>query len=137
MEHESFENEEIARVMNEHFVSIKVDREERPDLDQIYMNAVQMLTRQRRLADVRVPHARPEAVFRRHLLPAARIATACRAFAASCSAIADAWKTSREQSRRSRPARRGAACKRLRSCTDAVEGDCSTETLLENAAATA
>ena len=44
MEHESFENEQIAAVMNEHFVSIKVDREERPDLDEIYMNAVQMLT---------------------------------------------------------------------------------------------
>lgn len=44
MEHESFENEEIAALMNENFVNIKVDREERPDLDQIYMNAVQMLT---------------------------------------------------------------------------------------------
>ena len=44
MEHESFEDEEIARLMNEHFVNIKVDREERPDLDQIYMNAVQMMT---------------------------------------------------------------------------------------------
>ncbi|CAN5813067.1 thioredoxin domain-containing protein [soil metagenome] len=44
MEHESFENEEIARLMNDNFVSIKVDREERPDLDQIYMNAVQMMT---------------------------------------------------------------------------------------------
>lgn len=44
MEHESFENEEIARLMNENFVCIKVDREERPDLDSIYMNAVQMLT---------------------------------------------------------------------------------------------
>ncbi|HEY0407881.1 MAG TPA: thioredoxin domain-containing protein, partial [Pyrinomonadaceae bacterium] len=44
MEHESFENEEIARLMNENFISIKVDREERPDLDQIYMNAVQMMT---------------------------------------------------------------------------------------------
>jgi uncharacterized protein YyaL (SSP411 family) len=44
MEHESFDNEAIARVLNENFVSIKVDREERPDLDQIYMNAVQMLT---------------------------------------------------------------------------------------------
>ena len=46
MEHESFENEEIARLMNENFVNIKVDREERPDLDQIYMNAVQMMTGQ-------------------------------------------------------------------------------------------
>jgi uncharacterized protein YyaL (SSP411 family) len=45
MERESFEDEEIARLMNENFVCIKVDREERPDLDQIYMNAVQMMTR--------------------------------------------------------------------------------------------
>ncbi len=44
MEHESFENEEIATLMNENFVNIKVDREERPDLDQIYMTAVQMMT---------------------------------------------------------------------------------------------
>ncbi|MCZ6677193.1 MAG: thioredoxin domain-containing protein [Candidatus Poribacteria bacterium] len=44
MEHESFENEEIAAIMNEHFINIKVDREERPDLDEIYMNAVQVLT---------------------------------------------------------------------------------------------
>jgi uncharacterized protein YyaL (SSP411 family) len=44
MEHESFENEEIAQLLNDHFVSIKVDREERPDLDQIYMASVQMLT---------------------------------------------------------------------------------------------
>jgi uncharacterized protein YyaL (SSP411 family) len=44
MERESFENPDIARVMNEHFVNIKVDREERPDVDHIYMNAVQMLT---------------------------------------------------------------------------------------------
>ncbi|MBF6560040.1 MAG: thioredoxin domain-containing protein [Candidatus Binataceae bacterium] len=44
MERESFENEEIARQMNENFIAIKVDREERPDLDQIYMDAVQLLT---------------------------------------------------------------------------------------------
>jgi uncharacterized protein len=44
MEHESFESEPIAKYLNEHFVSIKVDREERPDLDQIYMNAVQIMT---------------------------------------------------------------------------------------------
>ena len=44
MEHESFENEAIAATLNDHFVSIKVDREERPDLDQIYMNAVQMMS---------------------------------------------------------------------------------------------
>ena len=44
MEKESFENEAIAQVMNERFINIKVDREERPDLDEIYMNAVQVMT---------------------------------------------------------------------------------------------
>ncbi|HYR87352.1 MAG TPA: thioredoxin domain-containing protein [Terriglobia bacterium] len=44
MEHESFENESVARIMNDNFINIKVDREERPDLDQIYMTAVQMMT---------------------------------------------------------------------------------------------
>ena len=44
MERESFEDEAIARLMNEHFVNIKVDREERPDLDEIYMGAVQAMT---------------------------------------------------------------------------------------------
>lgn len=40
MERESFENEDIAAIMNEHFVCIKVDREERPDVDQVYMDAI-------------------------------------------------------------------------------------------------
>lgn len=44
MEHESFEDEEVAAVMNKFFVSVKVDREERPDIDQIYMEAVQLMT---------------------------------------------------------------------------------------------
>jgi len=44
MERESFENPEVAAVMNEYFVNIKVDREERPDVDQIYMDAVQAIT---------------------------------------------------------------------------------------------
>ena len=46
MERESFENEDTAGLMNQHFVSIKVDREERPDIDNIYMQAVQALTQQ-------------------------------------------------------------------------------------------
>src|SRR5262249_20740721 len=46
MEYESFEDPRVADLLNAHFVSIKVDREERPDLDQIYMTAVQLLTRQ-------------------------------------------------------------------------------------------
>ena len=44
MEQESFENEKTADLMNRHFINIKVDREERPDLDTIYMSAVQMMT---------------------------------------------------------------------------------------------
>jgi uncharacterized protein YyaL (SSP411 family) len=44
MEHESFENEAVAAVMNSHFVNIKVDREERPDVDAVYMKAVQIMT---------------------------------------------------------------------------------------------
>jgi len=46
MERQSFENEEIAALMNRLFVCIKVDREERPDVDQLYMNAVQIISRQ-------------------------------------------------------------------------------------------
>ncbi|MEW6049669.1 MAG: thioredoxin domain-containing protein [Candidatus Zixiibacteriota bacterium] len=44
MERESFENEQIARILNEHFISIKIDREQRPDLDQIYMTFTQAMT---------------------------------------------------------------------------------------------
>ena len=46
MEHETFEDEEAATFMNAHFVCLKVDREERPDVDQVYMEAVQQMTRQ-------------------------------------------------------------------------------------------
>ncbi|MEO6882478.1 MAG: thioredoxin domain-containing protein [Bacteroidia bacterium] len=44
MEHESFEDTAVADIMNKYFVCIKVDREERPDIDQVYMNAVQLMT---------------------------------------------------------------------------------------------
>lgn len=44
MEHESFESENVAQVMNAHFINIKIDREERPDIDAVYMNAVQIMT---------------------------------------------------------------------------------------------
>src|SRR5438128_553077 len=43
MEKESFANEDVARILNEHFVCIKVDREERPDIDQVYMTALNVL----------------------------------------------------------------------------------------------
>ena len=70
MEHESFENESIAAYLNENFVSIKVDREERPDIDQIYMNAVQVDDGPRRLADECLSESRSEAVLCRDLLAA-------------------------------------------------------------------
>lgn len=44
MEEESFENDSVAKLMNENFINIKVDREERPDVDKVYMNAVQLMT---------------------------------------------------------------------------------------------
>jgi uncharacterized protein len=44
MAHESFEDEATAAYLNEHFVSIKIDREERPDVDAVYMNATQAIT---------------------------------------------------------------------------------------------
>ena len=44
MEHESFENQEVAQVMNAYFIPIKVDREERPDVDAVYMKAIQIMT---------------------------------------------------------------------------------------------
>jgi uncharacterized protein YyaL (SSP411 family) len=46
MEHESFEDHDVANIMNEHFINIKIDREERPDIDMVYMGAVQLMTGQ-------------------------------------------------------------------------------------------
>jgi uncharacterized protein YyaL (SSP411 family) len=96
MERESFEDPETAAVMNEHFVSIKVDREERPDLDAIYMDAVQALTGSGGwpLTAFLSPDGRPfyagtyfpdEA---RHGLPA---------FRAVLLGIAEAWRDRREE----------------------------------------
>ncbi len=61
MEHESFEDTAVARIMNENFVCIKVDREERPDVDQIYMTAVQLMTQRGGwpLNAVALPDGRP------------------------------------------------------------------------------
>jgi len=67
MAHESFEDEATAAAMNELFVSIKVDREERPDIDQIYMNALHLLGGQGGLATDDVSRARWLAVLGRHI----------------------------------------------------------------------
>ncbi len=50
MAHESFEDEQVAAVLNEHFIAIKVDREERPDIDAQYMLATQLMTQRGRRA---------------------------------------------------------------------------------------
>ena len=80
MAHESFEDAATAEVMNRLFVNIKVDREERPDLDKIYQTAQQLLTQRAGgwpLTMFLTP-GRSAAVFWRHLLPARREVTACR-----------------------------------------------------------
>ena len=80
MERESFEDEATAAVLNEHFVAIKVDREERPDLDALYMGAVQAMTGQGGwpMSVFLTPEGRP--VLRRHLLPGHAAPRACRRF---------------------------------------------------------
>ena len=69
MAHESFEDEATAAVMNRLFVNIKVDREERPEIDQIYMSALHALGRAGRVAADHVPHPRRRADLGRHLFP--------------------------------------------------------------------
>ena len=76
MERESFEDTLTARVMNEHFVSIKVDREERPDLDSIYMDAVVALTGQGGWPMTVFLTPGRRAVLRRHVFPAGAAARA-------------------------------------------------------------
>ena len=70
MAHESFENQQIAALMNELFINIKVDREERPDIDTIYMSALHLLGQQGRLAFDHVSNPRRRAVLGRHLFSA-------------------------------------------------------------------
>ncbi len=60
----------IARQLNEGFVCVKVDREERPDVDEIYMTATQLITRSGGWPNSRLPDPRPQAVLRGDLLPA-------------------------------------------------------------------
>ena len=69
MERESFEDPATAAYLNDRFVSVKVDREERPDLDQVYMAAVQAMTGGGGWPMSRVPDAGRAAVLRRHVFP--------------------------------------------------------------------
>ena len=95
MEHESFEDPATAELMNRLFVTIKVDREERPDLDAIYMQAVLALTGHGGwpMTVFLTPDGR--AVLRRHLLPARAARRACRRSATVLEGIAEAYRERR------------------------------------------
>jgi uncharacterized protein len=96
MERESFEDEATAQVMNEFFINIKVDREERPDLDQIYMTATQLITQHGGwpMSVWLTPDLKPYYAgtyfppASRHGLPA---------FASLCKYLGEAWRTRREE----------------------------------------
>ena len=96
MAHESFESPEIARQLNEHFINIKADREERPDLDQIYMEAVQALTGQGGwpLSVFLTPDQKP--FFGGTYWPA-RSRGGMPGFDEVLTAVSDAWQNRREQ----------------------------------------
>ena len=78
MAHESFEDDATAALMNEHFVNIKVDREERPDVDAVYMEAVQAMTGHGGWPMTAFLTPDRRALLRRHVLPAHDRRTACR-----------------------------------------------------------
>ena len=96
MEHESFEDPDTARIMNEHFINIKVDREERPDIDSIYMNAIVAMTGQGGwpMSIFLTPHGEPFwggtyfPPVRRYNMPA---------FREILLSIANLWENDREQ----------------------------------------
>ncbi len=97
MEHESFEDDATAAVMNEHFVCIKVDREERPDLDSIYMTSLQLLTREGGgwpLSVFLTPSLTP--FYAGTYFPAAD-KYGRPSFRRVLLAVAESWKTKREQ----------------------------------------
>ena len=94
--------------MNELFVNVKVDREERPDVDAVYMDAVQAHDRPRRLADDRVHDARRPTVLRRHLLPQAAVPGAADRRSTTCAGTSPTTcaRTSAPSARRSTRPRR-------------------------------
>ncbi len=96
MAHESFEDEAVARLLNDGFVAIKVDREERPDLDAVYLEAVQELTGQAGwpISVFATPEGRP--FFGGTYFPAGA-AHGLPAFADVLAAVADAWASQRDE----------------------------------------
>ncbi|HMQ36120.1 MAG TPA: DUF255 domain-containing protein, partial [Micropruina sp.] len=96
MAHESFEDAEVAALVNEHFVAIKVDREERPDVDAVYMKATQALTGQGGwpMTVFLTPDARP--FFAGTYYPP-RPAGGMPSFTQVVTALADAWANRRDE----------------------------------------
>ncbi len=93
MAHESFENEEIAATLNENFVSIKVDREERPDVDAVYMTATQAMTGQGGWPMTVFATPEGEPFFCGTYYPPAQ-------FDALVTAVAQAWRDQRDEVRK-------------------------------------
>ena len=132
MERESFESEAIAALMNEWFVSIKVDREERPDLDQIYQLVVQLMGRSGGwpLTVFLTPDQKP--VLRRHVLPAVRPVRHAGVSQGARRPSAEAYRTRRDEvdaqaaelakAHRGRRVRRGARRRAARSGPTARAG---------------
>jgi len=96
MAHESFEDEAVAAVMNEHFVNVKVDREERPDVDDIYMEATQAMTGQGGwpMTVVCTPDGRP--FFAGTYFPKERRGGMI-GFVELCERIDELWRTRRDE----------------------------------------
>ena len=124
MAHESFEDEATAAYMNEHFINVKVDREERPDVDAVYMQATTAMTGQGGWPMTVVLDPRGRAVLRRHLLPgpaAARAAGVPAGARGALRRLGEPPRRGRHGGRRRRPGtcartvgagRRGAARRR-------------------------
>ena len=72
IDRESYENPEIAAMINQFYIPVKVDRDERPDVDARYQSAISAHFRAGRLAAHRIPHSGRQAVLRRHVFPARR-----------------------------------------------------------------
>ena len=106
MAHESFEDDATAGVMNDAFVNIKVDREERPDVDAVYMELRPGHDRARRLADDDLPDPGRRAVLLRAPTSHRPHGTACRPSASSSTAITETWTERRARRRRPRRASR-------------------------------
>ena len=114
MAHESFEDEATAAYLNEHFVSIKVDREERPDVDAVYMHATTAMTGHGGWPMTVRARPRRQPVLRRHLLPRPAAARPAALPAGARGALRRLATTARGRAAGGRPAPRAPAARRPR-----------------------